>query len=87
MTQHVMKIPNGILHYSTVDLEFELEGKPTYMEFHHYCGPSFYHLNIHGEEDFIYPDDSPRYEKLWEIFSEWFNRPEQQHLHYKGREE
>jgi hypothetical protein len=78
-----MRIPNGILHYISVDLEFEFEGKPAYMEFHRYCGPFFYHLNIHGEEKEISPDDSPRYDKLWEIFYEWFNKPEQQHLHYK----
>jgi hypothetical protein len=84
MEQHTMRIPNGILHYSSVDLEFEFEGEHTYMEFHHYCGPSFYTLKGDGYEDWIYPDDSPRYDKLWKIFYEWFNKPEQQHLHYKG---
>lgn len=84
MTQHAMRIPNGILHYNTVDLEFEFEGKHTYMEFHRYSGPSFYTLKSDGYEDWLHPDDSPRYEKLWEIFYEWFNKPEQQHLHYKG---
>lgn len=97
----MMRIPNGFLHYSTTDLEFEFEGKPCTMEFHRYCGPLFMRQEYTKEEvdriyeetgewvdeevDF-YPDESPRYAKLWEIFYEWFNAPEQQHLHYKEEE-
>lgn len=93
MTQHAMKIPQGILHYSSVDLEFEFEGKHTYMEFHHYCGPSFYTMKTvedkYGsweEEVWIYPDDSEQYDTLWEEFYKWFNAAEQKHLHFKGEE-
>lgn len=95
MTWKTMRIPNGILTYSEVDLEFEFEGKKTYMEFHHYLGPSFYTMKTEEEyladtskfsqhEDWIYPDDSERYKPLWDEFYKWFNKPEQQHLHYKG---
>ena len=80
----------GFIETSEVDLEFTFEGKTTYMEFHRYCGPSFYTLETksdeHGEweeENWIYPDDSERYSGLWEAFYEWFNAPEQQHLHFK----
>lgn len=72
MTQHVLRTPQGFIHYSTVDLEFEFEGKSTCMEFHHYCGPSFYHLNVHGEEEFIYPDEDKRWDALWETFDNWY---------------
>ncbi|CAM0109577.1 hypothetical protein VPH5P1C_0111 [Vibrio phage 5P1c] len=76
-------VGGGFMEISEVDLEFEFEGKSTYMEFHRHCGPSFYHVNIHGEENWIYPDDSERYSTLWESFYNWFNAPEQQHLHFK----
>ncbi|UUW39895.1 hypothetical protein VP14_208 [Vibrio phage VPMCC14] len=98
--QHTIKIPNGILHYSTVDLEFEFEGRTCYMEFHHYCGPMFYWKRsedeidklyeetgkLFSEEEEIFADDSQRFDKLWEEFNNWFNKPEQQHLHYKGED-
>ena len=98
MAQHVMKIPDGFLHYSTVDLEFEFEGKPCCMEFHRYCGPFFYWKRSEdeieklfeetgkwfSEEEEIFADDSPRFEKLWQEFNNWFNKPEQEHLHFKG---
>lgn len=100
MTQHTICISGGILHYSTVDLEFEFEGKPCFMEFHYYCGPFFYWKRSEedrdkiyeetgkylSEEDEFYPDESPRYDTLWKTFYEWFNAPEQHHLHYKGED-
>lgn len=72
MTQHVLRVPQGFIHYSTVDLEFEFEGKPTCMEYHHYCGPNFYHLGDNGEEEFIYPDEDKRWDELWETFDTWY---------------
>lgn len=98
MTQHTMRIPNGILHYSTVDLIFEFEGKPCHMVFHRYCGPFFMLQNYTQEEqnriyeetgevveleEEIFADDSPRFNDLWKTFYKWFDAPEQQHLHYK----
>jgi hypothetical protein len=74
----------GFMEISEVDLEFIFEGKKTYMEFHRYCGPSFYTLKPDGYEDWIYPDDTSRFTLLWEEFYKWFNAEDQKHLHYKG---
>lgn len=71
MTQHTQRIEGGFVTYSTVDAEFEFEGKITYMEVHRYCGPMFYTLDEKGIEVCISADDSPRYDPLWEVYNNW----------------
>ena len=71
MSQHTVSIPNGKVTFSSVDLEFLFEGKETYMEMHRYCGPSFYTLDEDEMEVWLEPDDSPRWDSLWEEFQKW----------------
>lgn len=93
MTQHTERFGNGFVTYSTVDAEFQFEGKLTYMEFHNYCGPMFYtklseeeyeteyeRLILEGKtnaaywlshEQWLEPDDSDRWAKLWKEFTKW----------------
>ena len=63
--EHVMRILNGIVHYSTVDAVFrDEEGKSVMMEFHHFCGPHFYYDEMDGghcPEDFV-----------WNQFNGWW---------------
>lgn len=68
--QHSMRIPNGILHYSSTDAIFRsLEGSPIAMEFHHYCGPAFFSK----EEEAYYPEgDTPEGSFLWDQFDGWW---------------
>ena len=74
MTQHTERFGDGFVTYSTVDAEFQFEGKLTYMEVHHYCGPSFYTLDKNECEQWIYPDDDPKWNPLWKEYEDWVLR-------------
>lgn len=66
--QHVLRIPNGILHYSSTDAKFRLpDGRPVYMEFHQYCGPMFMHK---GDEIEYCPTDEN--DPIWDQFEGWW---------------
>lgn len=62
-----------VITYNTVDMEFEFEGKTTYMEVHKFYGPTFYTLDEDGGEQWIDADDQPRYDSLWEVYEDWVN--------------
>ena len=72
MTQETIRIPNGILTLSHVDKVFQYEGKETFMEVHHYCGPTFYTLDEDGGEVWLEPDDNPKWNSLWKVYEDWF---------------
>lgn len=68
--QHSIRIPNGIMHYSSVDAIFrKLSGEPIAMEFHHYCGPFFL---TKDEEDWLPKEDSLEWVSLWKQFYGWW---------------
>lgn len=87
MTQHTQIIPNGLLHYSTVDATFEFEGRKCFMEVHRYCGPFFYYerteeeMEQHYKETGIWqleieiePDGTERFDKLWTVYYDWCDK-------------
>lgn len=76
MTQHTERLPNGFITYSTVDAVFMFEGKKTFMEVHHYCGPTFYTLDENECEVWLEPDDTIRWKDLWKVYTDWDNIPE-----------
>ena len=66
------KTVNGILHVSTTDAIFRtLDGKPIAMEFHHYCGPSFFLKD--DTSDWIPEIDSDEWHNLWQQFYGWWD--------------
>lgn len=77
--QHTLRIPNGLLHYSTSDAVFrDMRGKPVTMEFHRYCGPFFFI----GEDEPYFPDvETPEGKFIWDQFDGWWEAKGKKQYH------
>lgn len=77
MTQHTIKTPNAIITYSTVDAVFTWEGRKVNMEFHRYCGPSFFYTDDEGDEHEVdnwyeIPELLAQWNTWWEENNEFY---------------
>lgn len=71
MPQHYMRIPGGVVHYSTTDAVFRtLDGSPITMEFHHFCGPLFSMKD--GDGGWLPDEKTPEWDNLWRQFDGWW---------------
>lgn len=60
------------IHVPDADTFFYVGGKRIYMNFHNYCGPSFYHDKYHNTQiDYEqYGEDH----ELWVKFGKWYRK-------------
>lgn len=72
MSNYSVRIPNGIMTFSKHDAVFNFQGEKVAMEFHRYCGPSFW-IN-YGKEDETELSDWYEYPELVTQFEGWLHR-------------
>ena len=73
--QHTIRTGNAIITYSSKDAVFVLDGTEITMEFHNYCGPSFWlDYGTENEREF---ENWWEYPELKEQFETWLHNREE----------